>query len=140
MLPACASATAPAGVAPVAGHRWEALRGSSAPNARVHWPDGHTTVGLDERNAEIDRLLDFAPDVRVEAEPTRTSSGEWTTVVRVLSGTFSRPLTTREGKTVAPAHQPFRIWVASVSHSSNGVVDDLYLFWSDRALKNQLGI
>jgi hypothetical protein len=145
MLSGCASAQAAAPVATettssteVVGHgadksgakagsKWESLHKGEASDVKVHWPDGHTSVGLDKHYGELDSLFAFAPDTHVEAEQSRTVSGDWTTVIRTVAGTA-----TTSGK-------PFKIWVATISHQNNGVIDEEYLFWNDKTLKAQIG-
>ncbi len=122
------------------GNKWEELHKSDSPDLKVHWPDGHVTVGLQKHIGDLDSMFAFAPDARVDGEPTKTVNGEWTTVVRVAAGTFTQPMSTPDGKTVAPTGKPFKIWIATITHADNGVVNEEYLFWNDKTLKNQIGI
>jgi hypothetical protein len=122
------------------GNKWEELHKSDSPDLKVHWPDGHVTVGLQKHIGDLDSMFAFAPDARIDGEPTKTVNGEWTTVVRVAAGTFTQPLSTPDGKTLAPTGKPFKIWIATITHADNGVVNEEYLFWNDKTLKTQIGI
>ncbi len=100
---------------------------------QVHWPDGKVTAGSDA----FAQMFVFAPDVHVVGEPTRSGDGDWTTVVRVVAGTFTAPRSGKEN--VAPTGKPFKIWFATISHRTpQGVVDGEYAFWSERTLQGQI--
>ncbi len=122
------------------GNKWEELHKSDSADLKVHWPDGHVTVGLQKHIGDLDSMFAFAPDARIDGQPTTTVNGDWTTVVRVAAGTFTQPYSTPDGKTVAPNGKPFKIWIATITHADGGVVNEEYLFWNDKTLKNQIGI
>jgi len=48
----------------------------------VHWPDGHTTKGLEKHIEDLKVMFTFAPDNRIREHPVRfgTADAEWTAV------------------------------------------------------------
>lgn len=72
--------------------RWDRFTESHSPNILVHYPDGHTTRGLPAHIDELRGQFTFAPDTRIRGHPVRIASGEWTSVIGVMEGTFSRPM------------------------------------------------
>ncbi len=59
-------------------------------------------------------------------------SGDWTSVIGVMEGTFSKPMPIGDGKK-DPAHRKTLQAVDEpVSHWKDGLMDEEYLFWVSR--------
>ena len=104
----------------------------------MHYPDGHTTKGLDAHIEELKPMFVFAPDTRIQTHPVRIVSGEWTSVIGVMKGTFTKPMPIADGKTIAPTGKAFKLKMCTVGHWKNGLMDEEYflgdppLFKEDR--------
>ncbi len=122
------------------GQKWDQLGKSHAQNIVVHWPDGHTTTGLEQHTHDLQAMFVWAPDMRISAHPIKVASGEWTAVTGVLQGTFTRPMPVGDGKNIAPTGKEFKITMSTFGHWKNGVMDEEYLFWDNAALMEQMGI
>ncbi len=120
--------------------KWDRMKESHAPDILVHYPDGHTTKGLDSHIEELKPMFVFAPDTRIEVHPVKFGSGEWTSVIGVMEGTFTRPLPTGDGKTIAPTGKKFRLEMSVVGHWKNGLMDEEYLFWDNQSFMKQIGL
>lgn len=120
--------------------RWEDFKKSHAPDIVVHWPDGHTTTGLERHIEDMKYMFTYAPDTRITAHPIKVGQGDWTAVYGVMEGTFTRPMTTPDGKTLQPTGKSFRLPMATIGHWTDGVMDEEYLFWDNQTYMNQLGI
>src|SRR4051812_29029661 len=72
--------------------KWDELPKSHAQDILVHYPDGHTTTGLAPHIAELKPMFVFAPDTRIKEHPIKFGSGEWTSVIGVMEGTFTQPM------------------------------------------------
>ena len=44
----------------------------------------------------------YAPDTRIKVHPVKIEMGEWTSVIGVMEGTFTQPMPTVDGSTIAP--------------------------------------
>jgi hypothetical protein len=55
--------------------QWTRLHESHAKDIKVHWPDGHTTVGIDTHIEDLKAMFVYAPDTRVTAHPIRIGDG-----------------------------------------------------------------
>jgi len=66
----------------------------------------------------------YAPDTRIQVRPIKFGSGDWTGVVGVMEGTFTKPMPIGDGKTLAPTGKPFKLWMATVGHWKDGVMDE----------------
>lgn len=88
------------------GQKWDRLHESHAENIVVHWPDGHSTTGLDVHINDLKAFFVYAPDTRIETHPVRIGQGEWTGVVGVIEGTFSKPMPIGDGQFIQPTNQP----------------------------------
>ncbi|WP_332023271.1 ester cyclase [Rudaea sp.] len=120
--------------------KWERFKESHAPDILVHYPDGHTTKGLEAHIAELKPMFVFAPDTRIETHPVRIGTGEWTSVIGVMQGTFTQPMPIGGGKTIAPTGKKFKFEMATIGHWKNGLMDEEYLFWDNQAFMKQAGL
>ena len=69
----------------------------------------------------------------------RIVSGEWTSVIGVMGGTFSRPMPTPGGP-IAPTGKSFKLQMVTVGHWKDGVMDEEYLFWDNASFMKQIGL
>jgi hypothetical protein len=120
--------------------KWERLAESHTRDILVHYPDGHTTRGLDAHIAELKPQFTFAPDTRIREHPVKMASGEWTSVIGVMEGTFSQPMHMPGGKVVAPTGKTFKLQMVTVGHWKGGVMDEEYLFWDNLGFMQQIGL
>jgi len=123
------------------GQHWDRLHESHAEDILVHWPDGHTTTGIDVHIEDLKAFFVFAPDTRIETHPVRIGQGEWTGVVGVIEGTFSQPMPIGEGKFIQPTGKSYKLTMATVGHWTDaGVMDEEYLFWDNNTFYKQIGL
>ena len=120
--------------------KWKRLRESHAQNVTVHWPDGRVTHGLEDHIKDLKAMFVYAPDTRIEQHPVKIAQGEWTSVIGVMQGSFTKPMPTANGKKIPPNGKEFRIVMCTVGHWKNGVMDEEYLFWDNKAYMSQLGL
>lgn len=121
--------------------KWDRLHESHAEDILVHYPDGHTSKGLQAHIEELKPMFVFAPDTRIRTHPVKFGSGEWTSVIGVLEGTFTQPMPIGGGKTIAPTGKPFKLTMATVGHwTKAGVMDEEYLFWDNQDFMKQIGL
>ena len=122
------------------GQKWDQLSKSHAQNIVVHWPDGHTTTGLEQHTRDLQGMFVWAPDTRISEHPIKVANGEWTAVTGVMEGTFTKPMPVADGKNIAPTGKQFKITMSTFGHWKNGVMDEEYLFWDNAALMEQMGL
>jgi hypothetical protein len=120
--------------------KWDEFSRSHAQDILVHYPDGHTTKGLDAHIAELKPMFVFAPDTRIKEHPVKFGSGEWTSVIGVMQGTFTKPMPIGDGKSIPPTGKAFKISMATIGRWQNGVMAEEYLFWDNQAYMKQLGV
>ncbi|WP_420471162.1 ester cyclase [Brevundimonas sp. FT23042] len=121
--------------------QWDRLAESHGPDIIVHWPDGHTTRGIERHISDLKAMFTYAPDTRIKQHPVRIGSGEWTAVVGVMEGTFTLPMVTADGTVIQPTGKSFVLPMATVSHwTADGVMDEEYLFWDNQTYMTQLGL
>jgi predicted ester cyclase len=120
--------------------KWDEFSRSHAQDILVHYPDGHTTKGLDAHIAELKPMFVFAPDTRIKVHPVKFGSGEWTSVIGVMEGTFTKPMPAGDGKAIPPTGKAFKISMATIGRWQNGVMAEEYLFWDNQAYMKQLGL
>ncbi len=119
--------------------RWDRFKESHSAEILVHYPDGHTTRGLPAHIAELKVQFVFAPDTRIKEHPVKIASGEWTSVIGVMEGTFTKPMPTPKGP-IAPTGKHFELHMATVGHWKNGTMDEEYLFWDNASFMKQIGL
>jgi predicted ester cyclase len=122
------------------GQKWDELQNSHAQNIIVHWPDGHTTEGIDVHIKDLKAMFVYAPDTRVSDHPIGIASGEYTAVTGVFEGTFTEPMPLPDGTTIAPTGKAFVLPMATFGLWENGVMVEEWLFWDNQAFMNQIGL
>jgi hypothetical protein len=120
--------------------KWERFSESHAKDILVHYPDGHTTKGIEQHIEELKPMFVFAPDTRIEVHPVRIASGEWTSVIGVIQGTFMQPMPMPGGKAIPPTGKKFKFQMCTVGHWINGLMDEEYLFWDNQEFMKQVGL
>src|SRR5438093_6908699 len=120
--------------------KWDRLHESHARDIVVTWPDGHETKGIDRHIEDLKALFVFAPDITIKVHPIRFGSGTWTAVTGVMTGTFTRPMPARDGKTIAPTGKGFAIGMATIGHWKGQTMDHEWLFWDNQDFLKQIGL
>ena len=123
------------------GQKWAELHRSHSQNVIVHWPDGHTTNGIDKHIEDLKAMFVWAPDTRIKEHPVKVGQGEWTAVIGVMEGTFTQPMPIGEGKTIPPTGKAYKLKMATISHwTKEGPMDEEYLFWDNQEFMKQIGL
>lgn len=120
--------------------QWERFHESHSNDVLVHWPDGHTTQGLERHIEDLKAMFVYAPDTRIKVHPVKVGSGEWTAVIGEMEGTFSRPMPLPDGKVIPPTGKAFKITMCTVGHWKDGVMNEEYLFWDNQTYLKQIGL
>jgi len=122
--------------------KWDGFHQSHSDDIKVYWPDGHMTTGFDKHIEDLKAMFVYAPDTRIHEHPVKfASGGEWTSVIGVMEGTFTKPMPIGEGKTIPPTNKAFKITMCTVGHwTKAGVMDVEYLFWDNATYMKQLGL
>jgi predicted ester cyclase len=120
--------------------KWDRLKESHAKDIVVIWPDGHKTKGLDKHTEDLKAMFVYAPDTRIKEHPVKVASGEWTSVIGVMEGTFTKPMPAAGGKSIPPTGKAFKLTMCTVGHWKNGVMIEEYLFWDNQAYMKQIGL
>ncbi len=125
------------------GQQWQDFHKSHSKDIVVHWPDGHTTRGLEKHIEDLKGMFTFAPDNRIKEHPVRfgTADGEWTAVTGWLEGTFTKPMVLPDGKSIPPTGKAYRIPMATIGHwGKDGVMLEEFLFWDNGEFMKQIGL
>jgi len=120
--------------------KWDRLHESHSKDIIVHWPDGHTTQGIERHIEDLKAMFVYAPDTRIQVHPIKFGSGEWTSVVGEMEGTFTKPMPIADGKTIEPTGKAFKLTMCTVGHWKGGVMDEEYLFWDNQTYMKQIGL
>jgi hypothetical protein len=120
--------------------KWDRLKESHAKNVIVHWPDGHTTTGIDVHLKDLKALFVYAPDTRILEHPVRIGCGDLTAVTGVFEGTFTKPLPLGNGKFIPPTGKAFKLPMATIGRWENGVMAEEFLYWDNQTYAKQIGL
>jgi SnoaL-like polyketide cyclase len=120
--------------------KWDRLKESHAADITVHWPDGRVTKGIETHIEDLKAMFVFAPDTRILEHPIKVASGDFTSVIGIMEGTFTRPMPTADGKTVAPTGKAFKIRMCTVGRWKDGVMVEEFLFWDNASFMKQIGL
>jgi hypothetical protein len=119
---------------------WTRLHESHSKDVKVHWPDGHMTTGIEKHIEDLNAMFVYAPDTNIAVHPVKFGSGEWTSVIGVMTGTFSKPMPIGDGKFIQPTGKKYNITMCTVGHWKDGVMDEEYLFWDNLTFMKQIGL
>jgi len=61
-------------------------------------------------------------------------------VTGIMTGTFSRPMPTGDGKTIAATGKSFRLTMATIGHWKGATMDHEWLFWDNHEFMRQIGL
>lgn len=120
--------------------QWSRLHESHSKDIIVYWPDGHFTTGIEKHIEDLKFMFSYAPDTEIHEHPVKFGSGEWTSVIGRMTGTFSQPMAIGDGKFIQPTGKKFSIIMCTVGHWTNGTMDKEYLFWDNQTYMNQIGL
>lgn len=96
--------------------KWDRLHESHSKDVIVHWPDGHQTKGIEKHIEDLKAMFVYAPDTRIQEHPVKVAQGEWTSVIGIMEGTFTKPMPIGDGKTIAPTGKSFKLIMCTVGH------------------------
>ena len=120
--------------------KWDRLHESHSKDIIVYWPDGRRTEGIETHIEDLKAMFVFAPDTRIQEHPIKIASGEWTSVIGVMEGTFTEPMPLPDGSSIPPTGKPFKLMMCTVGHWKDGVMIEEYLFWDNQAFMKQIGL
>jgi hypothetical protein len=121
--------------------KWDRLHESHSKDIIVHWPDGHTTQGIDKHIEDLKAMFVWAPDTRIKEHPVKLGQKDWTAVIGVIEGTFSQPMPIGDGKTIPPTGKAYKLQMATIGHwGADGTMSEEYLFWDNKEFMKQIGL
>ncbi len=92
-------------------------------------------------NQKWNRLHEsHAKDITIKVHPIRFGSGSWTAVTGVMTGTFTKPMPTPDGKTIAPTGKRFALGMVTIGHWKGATMDHEWLVWDNQDFMNQIGL
>jgi hypothetical protein len=119
---------------------WVRFHESHANDIIVHWPDGHSTNGLEKHIEDLKAMFVYAPNTSIKEHPIRFGSGNYTAVTGVMTGTFSQPMPIGGGKFIQPTNKSFSVPMCTIGVWKDGVMSEEYLYWDNQTYMNQLGL
>src|SRR5574342_471693 len=78
--------------------QWTRLHESHSTVIKINGPDGHSTLGIGKHIEDLKAMFVYAPDTSIKVHPVKFGSGEYTSVIGVMTGTFTKPMAIGDGK------------------------------------------
>ena len=121
---------------------WVRLHESHSTDIKVNWPDGHFTTGIERHISDLSAMFVYAPDTRIKQHPISfgNNTGEWTCVMGVMEGTFTKPMPIGNGQFIQPTGKSFKLPMCTIGHWKNGIMFEESLFWDNQTYMTQLGL
>jgi len=119
---------------------WVRLHESHSADVIVNWPDGHHTNGIEKHIEDLKAMFVYAPDTNIKEHPIKFGSNDFTCVIGIMSGTFTKPMPIGDGKFIQPTGKSFSIKMCTVGHWSDGVMTEEWLFWDNSTYMKQIGL
>jgi len=120
--------------------KWDRLSESHATDIVVSWPDGHDTNGIEKHIEDLKAMFVYAPNTSIKDHPIRICSGDYTAVMGIMTGTFSQPMPTPDGKAIAPTGKSFRLPMTTIGLWKGSTMTQEWLFWDNQAYMRQIGL
>ncbi len=120
--------------------RWDRFSESHAEKIVVTWPDGRETTGLPPHIDDLKAMFVYAPNTSIKEHPIRICQGDYTAVVGIMTGTFSQPMPTPGGGSIAPTGKSFRLMMTTVGRWEGSTMVHEWLFWDNHAFMQQIGL
>ena len=121
--------------------QWDRLKESHSKDIIVHWPDGHSTTGIEKHIEDLKMMFVYAPDTRIKEHPIRFGSGNMTAVTGVFEGTFTKPMPIGNGKFIQPTGKAFKMPMATIGiWGADGTMSEEHLFWDNQTYMKQIGL
>ena len=121
--------------------QWDRLKESHSKDIIVHWPDGHSTTGIEKHIEDLEMMFVYAPDTRIKEHPIRFGSGNMTAVTGVFEGTFTKPMPIGNGKFIQPTGKAFKMPMATIGiWGPDGTMTEEHLFWDNQTYMKQIGL
>jgi hypothetical protein len=96
--------------------------------------------GIDKHIDDLKAMFVWAPDTRIKEHPVKLGQGDWTSVIGVMEGTFTKPMPIAEGNSLTPTGKAYKIQMATIGHWKDGVMDEEYLFWDNQEFMKEIGL
>jgi hypothetical protein len=120
--------------------KWDRLSESHATDIVVSWPDGHDTNGLEKHIEDLKAMFVYAPNTSIKDHPIRICSGDYTAVMGIMTGTFSQPMPTPDGRAIAPTGKSFRLPMTTIGLWKGSTMVHEWLFWDNQTYMRQIGL
>ena len=119
---------------------WTRLHESHSKDVKVNWPDGHFTTGIERHIEDLKAMFVYTPDTSIKVHPVKFGSDEYTSVIGVMTGTFTKPMPIGDGKFIQPTGKKFSINMCTVGHWKDRVMVEEWLFWDNATYMKQIGM
>ncbi len=120
--------------------KWSRLQESHSKDVKVNWLDGHSTVGIEKHIEDLKAMFVYAPDTSIKVHTVKFGSGDYTSVIGMMTGTFTKPMPIGDGKFIQPTGRKFSIPMCTVGLWKEGVMIEEWLFWDNATYLKQIGI
>jgi hypothetical protein len=88
---------------------WTRLHESHSMDVKVNWPDGHYTTGIERHIEDLKAMFVYSPDTNIKVHPVKVGSNDYTAVIGVMAGTFTKPMPIGNGKFIQPTGKKYSI-------------------------------
>ncbi len=121
--------------------QWDKIPESHADNVVAVFPDGRVTKGIGHHIEDMKQMFTWAPDAKIREHPVKFGQGNWTVLIGVMEGSFTKPMMMPGMKPVAPTGKHFKVPMATYSHwNKDGKMDLEYVFWDNASWMKQIGV
>jgi predicted ester cyclase len=99
-----------------------------------------STMGRPPHRNVIEETLAAFPDMRVHNDPydVQFGQGQWTVAMGRVSGTFTKPMKTPDGETIAPTGKRFETFFTTIAKWKNDQIVEEYVMLDPRDIMKQV--
>ncbi len=121
--------------------QWDKIPQSHSDDVVAVFPDGRVSKGIKQHIEDMKQMFTWAPDTKIREHPVKFGQGEWTALIGVMEGDFTKPMKMPGMKPIAPTGKHFKMPMATYSHwNKDGKMDIEFVFWDNAAWMKQIGV
>jgi len=122
---------------------WAAMDAVHHPDMSAHITGNPQTLhGRDAHAAAMQDFFRIFPDVHVQNDPypVRFGSGDWTTVITRVTGTFTGEMVLPDGTVIPPTGKAFDVAFGTTARWEGDLLVEEAVFWDSAEQARQIGL
>lgn len=119
---------------------WDLVEKTYDPDATMRMANNPAIIGYDAIKKMLLETYTISPDLMFINRGVKFGSGDWTAIQQIMTGTFTGPLKSANGKIYKPTGKKFEIDLCSIARWRNNRIVEETIFFDNKSYAEQLGV